>query len=48
MAKSKRQLDPKATPRSTRDVTWFLQQHGVEGVAWSAGAGSFTSSVRRC
>jgi hypothetical protein len=41
MAKAKQKLDPKATPRSIRDVTRFLAQSGVEGVSLERGRGFF-------
>ena len=41
MAKARKQHDAKSAPRSTRDVTAFLQQHGTEGVRLERGRGFF-------
>lgn len=41
MAKPKRPLDPDMVPRSVRDVTSFLRQHGIEGVRLERGRGYF-------
>jgi hypothetical protein len=41
MAKAKKKLDAKATPRSIGDVTRFLAQSGVEGVSLERGRGFF-------
>jgi hypothetical protein len=40
-AKTKKQLDSKATPRSVRDVSRFFAQSGIEDVRLERGRGFF-------